>query len=237
MKKDNLLFAPYYGEKRLNCKQMLVLGNDDWQIDQLQLFVSNIDALDRQGEWQSLDMANNDYQTKNVALLGGECHSAREKKNNWQVVFADSVVLSHYQRIRFTLGVPFELNHLNPLTQESPLNMPSMFWVWRTGHKFLRLEMSSTNDAWVFHLGSTGCKAISPVRPPTSPCLNPNQVVIDLPMPSDNAVILDLKALLSGITLSEQTSCQSDPDNLHCQSLFERIGVNGEQQVFGVKSE
>ena len=43
--------------------------------------------------------------------------------------------------LSFNIGVPFAINHQNPLLQESPLNDSSMFWAWRNGYKFVRWDM------------------------------------------------------------------------------------------------
>ena len=36
--------------------------------------------------------------------------------------------------------MPWQLNHQNPLTASSPLNISEMFWSWQLGHKFLRFD-------------------------------------------------------------------------------------------------
>ena len=111
-----------------------------------------------------------------------------------------------------------------------------MFWVWRSGHKFLRLEIASDNDNWIFHLGSTGCQSVSPVRAPDGPCMNPNQVQIETKLTPSSTVVFDLSALLNGLSLTQETSCQSEPNNEHCQLLFQRIGITGDQRVFGINN-
>ena len=111
-----------------------------------------------------------------------------------------------------------------------------MFWVWRSGHKFLRLEIASDNDNWIFHLGSTGCQSVSPVRAPDEPCMNPNQVQIETKLTPSSTVVFDLSALLNGLSLTQETSCQSEPINEHCQLLFQRIGITGDQRVFGINN-
>jgi uncharacterized repeat protein (TIGR04052 family) len=135
------------------------------------------------------------------------------------------------KKIRFNLGVPFALNHLNPITQNSPLNMPSMFWVWQTGHKFLRLELASNDDQWQFHLGSTGCSAPSVMRAPKTPCRYPNVATFELDLtpstkPKHYQLSLDLSALIGNVKLSQENSCQSSRTDESCQQLFSQLGLN-----------
>ena len=47
-----------------------------------------------------------------------------------------------YSGIRLTVGVPFELNHANPLAAAAPLDRGEMFWSWQSGHKFLRADLA-----------------------------------------------------------------------------------------------
>ena len=52
-----------------------------------------------------------------------------------------------YSGVRFTMGVPFELNHGDPTVAPSPLNITAMFWNWQGGYKFLKADMNSTGLA------------------------------------------------------------------------------------------
>ena len=154
-----------------------------------------------------------------------------------------SIDLSKIKEIKFTLGIPFELNHLNPLTQTSPLNVPTMFWVWQTGHKFLRFEMLSEDDSWLFHLGSTGCSAPSPMRPPSIECRHENRYEITLPLQNASSVLLtnnnmelisvlklDLAALLKNISTGKENNCQSSPSEISCQKLFKNLAYRSDKK-------
>jgi uncharacterized repeat protein (TIGR04052 family) len=187
-------------------------------------------------------MTGSNYQHSNVALIGENCADVKAQAN-WQIKLAQKPLIKDITRLRFTLGVPFALNHLNPLTQPSPLNDSSMFWVWQTGHKFLRLELATAtaNDNWLFHLGSTGCSAPSVMRAPKQPCAQPNQVVVELPFPKQsdpqiNNIHFDLNKLLQGVNVTMNSSCQSAPDDKNCIKPLNNIGVTGQQKVFSLNA-
>ncbi len=123
------------------------------------------------------------------------------------------------------LGVPFELNHNNPVTQPSPLNVGSMFWTWRLGYKFLRLD----HRDWAFHLGSGGCKSPSSVRAPSSPCQRPNLPEVRIPLGESTNVrlLVDLDDYLDGLPVGDAGSCM---DGLYqspfCRQLTSRLGLS-----------
>ena len=177
---------------------------------------------------------NTAFQANNTVLLGTNCRDTQHKNgarntDNWAVDFQTTVLMNNASRIRFTLGVPFEVNHLNPIHQPSPLNLSSMFWVWQTGHKFMRIELATNNEQWLFHLGSTGCQSTSVMRPPKQQCRYPNRFTFDLPITEQNDgdlwLNMDLAALLSNVDLSALSSCQSEHDNISCQQLLTNLSV------------
>lgn len=212
----------------LNCQRIFSHNNQKWSYQQLQFFLSHIKVKNQLGEWFALPLIETSHQSNNVALVGESCDENQQVQNaNWQLNFDSTADLSVMTAIKFTLGVPFALNHLNPLTQKSPLNDSSMFWVWQMGHKFLRLEIANENDNWLFHLGSTGCKAASAMRAPEDECLYPNRISVELPInKKDRGIIaFDLAALLVGLTATDENSCQSANENPNCQLLFKNLGL------------
>lgn len=228
-----LTFQPVYKQVALNCasnfsgnnEQLLGVASKNWQYQQLQFFIHDVEVNTKKNGWQPWSMTTNIHQAENVALLGEVCNE--EGEDYWQLELTPLNEASAITDIRFTLGVPFALNHLNPLTQPSPLNEASMFWGWQGGHKFMRAELASPDDDWLFHLGSTGCKALSPVRSPKSECLYPNRVVVSLPFTSLITTIeFDLSVLINDITLTRANSCQSSVDEESCKVLFKNLGIN-----------
>jgi len=230
-----IAFTPMYENTALNCQTDFLhvdteyaneTDDKSWQYQQLQFFIHSVEVKTSQNDWQPWLMKTNSYQSANVALLGEICNELK-KQSNWELELIPLAESENITDIRFTLGVPFSLNHLNPLTQASPLNVSSMFWGWRGGHKFMRIELASKNDDWLFHLGSTGCKALSPVRAPKAECLQPNRIIVSLPFTNENSNIdINLAVLFNELELTRKNSCQSSPDKESCKVLFENIGLH-----------
>lgn len=227
---NRLLISPVVGSQSFDCNKTFQLQNNEWSITQWQFFVSNIELQDGKGQWHSYPLATNAEQHSGVALIGRNCRTSTT--GNWQITFADDVLLSDFTKVRFSLGVPFNINHLNPIMQESPLNLPTMFWVWQTGHKFVRIEMQSQKENWIFHLGATGCQSPSVMRAPAAACRYTNLFTVESPLSDSTAIIFDLSALLKSVSVSNQTSCQSEQDNSSCQLLMRNIQVNSSPSVF-----
>lgn len=231
---QKVLFKPVYENMRLNCESSFNTKNEQqikngelkkWQYQQLQFYIHGVEVNTRINGWQPWGMTSNSNQASNVALLGETCNENKEE-SNWQLELVPLDFSADITDIRFSIGVPFELNHLNPLTQPSPINDSSMFWGWRGGHKFMRIELGAQDDDWLFHLGSTGCKALSPVRAPKNECLHPNRVIVSLPFTErTSAIKFDLAVLLNHIVLTRDNSCQSAVDEESCKVLFKNLDM------------
>ena len=120
-----LTFKPLFDGKAITCQTAI---DNDWQVSQLYLFLSQFQWQDNQGQWHELPLKTNPYQHSGVALLGMDCPGAEQA--NWQLQL-NEVAANDIRALRAEIGVPFALNHQNPLTQPSPLNVPNMFWVWQ----------------------------------------------------------------------------------------------------------
>lgn len=234
---SELTFQLQFQQKTLTCqnsflaKSLTSAESAPWFYQQALFFVSNLEQQTSSGEWLPIELASNSYQSDGVVLIGDVCG---DDIKNWQAKFSKPSLTGN-SKIRFTIGVPFELNHQNPLTQASPLNLSSMFWVWQTGHKFVRIELyqqtDDIEDSWLFHLGSTGCSAVSPVRSPSKACRYPNRVDVEIDFPSNGKITIDLAQLLKQVKLGSDNSCQSSQENPSCKQLFSNL-FSSEQQVF-----
>lgn len=160
---------------------------------------------------KNLAIESGQFSNFSVALIGADCNN-----NSWQVTLADKVITG--QTLNFDIGVPFELNHANPLTAPTPLNISEMFWSWQLGHKFLRFD----TDKYSFHLGSTGCKSPSRLRPAKTECQFPNRFTFSITnFNLDKPIVFDLDALL--INADTTKSCMSEQQNSNCQVLFSQL--------------
>ncbi len=224
-KTESLQVQPLFQEKRFNCQSVIKQNAKTWHLSQVYLFASEIEYQNNQGNWQTLPLADNKYQSQQIVLLGVDCqHNA---KGQWQLRLTDQVKREQIKALRFQVGIPFTLNHLNPLQQNSPLNIPNMFWVWQTGHKFVRMEMTSAaSDHWLFHLGSVGCSSVSALRSPKQPCLYPNTFKVTLAKLANNSFSLNLTSWFQGLTFDTATGCQSEITNPYCQLIFNNVGIN-----------
>lgn len=207
----------------------------------LRFYVSNVQLLTESGEAVALDLVQDDtWQVQNVALLDFEDATGACNGNpalNSQVI--GSVPEGTYTGVRFDLGVPQTLNHLDTTTAPSPLNVTPMWWNWRGGYKFLRVDLiapDSDNPGWPIHLGSTGCTGEVATLPPTEPCARPNVVTVQLDTfdPSENTIVADIAALLGASDVSQSLElappgCMSGPADPDCEDLF--------AQGFGLERE
>ena len=165
--------------------------------------------FDAAGPWQ-------DDATALVAFAGPENHTVTGR-----------AAKDEYDAVEFLLGVPFERNHGNPLAAAPPLNVPSMFWTWQSGYKFLRVDLG---NEWSFHLGSTGCMSASAVRPPAKACRQPNLARIRLPVEAayGGIVLVDLDALHGDVDTGEGNCMEAFADRPGCRRLLARLGLDAD---------
>jgi uncharacterized repeat protein (TIGR04052 family) len=135
-----------------------------------------------------------------------------------------------YSGLRFTLGVPFALNHADPAVAEPPLDQTVMHWHWNAGYKFLRAEIVQGTQKIALHLGSTGCEGhIGAI----TRCAEPNRPVMTIAAfdAAKDSVAIDLGALFKD---ARAGMCQSEPDNASCAPMLRHLGLaeGAAQDVF-----
>lgn len=208
------------------------IGCDDSSavnLTDLRFYVFDVQLVDEFGNTQQLELtADGLWQRGGLALIdlesgSGSCSNGTSETN---AVVRGKVPQGNYRGLEFTVGVPFEWNHGDPLTAESPLGDPDMHWHWRGGYKFLRAGMRSANDGFWIHLGSTGCQGT--IRNITG-CNAPNRVTVRLHeyVPGDT-VIADLAALVSQDDLDDGVpgDCSSGPAETPCADAFRALGLD-----------
>ena len=230
-----LSFQPAFGEQELKCDSEIQMSSRSWRIEQLALFMSNVEIQSDQNKtWQPVSLLPSPWQTKDVGLLWFDTQCASNSTSNAQLnLDLDAEQWQPIGSLRFELAVPFELNHLNPLTQPSPLNLPDMFWSWRMGYKFIRLDMTTTDEqapkAWSYHLGSVGCESASTLRPPQQTCAKPNRFTIEVPIDKNaRAFRIDLGQLLTGVDIGTLSGCMFHTD---AENSCEMLSRNLQQQA------
>ncbi len=233
-----LHFRGAVGEEDFACGQSypgLGVTSSSFLPSDFRLFIHGITLLAADGEEVPMELDQDGvWQVEDVALLDFEDGSS-SCSNGTSETHAEVTGVApsgEYQGVRFLLGVPFSLNHQDSATSPSPLNLSAMFWSWQGGHKFFRLEGTTTGqpEGWVFHLGSTGCS--------TDPdgnvidCTEPNraEIVLNGIDPLSDSIAVDLSGLLATSDLDANmadtmTGCMSDPADADCAPLFSSLGL------------
>jgi uncharacterized repeat protein (TIGR04052 family) len=220
--------------------------SSDSALTDLRFYVSNVQLVDSEGHSHDVRLATEmDWQNDAVAYIDledgqGACQNGTAEAFDHVLGVAGA---REYRGLRFTVGVPFRLNHANPLTAKPPLDDPDMHWHWRSGYKFLRAGVRTANDGFWIHTGSAGCAGT--VGNITG-CRFPNRIEVFLPgfKVGEDAVSIDLTALLTGVDLDDaiRSDCSSGPPETACVAPFAALGIDfvtgeqtGAQRVFSVR--
>jgi len=218
-------------------------------------YVSDIQLLSASGQAVPVRLEQDGiWQYENVALLDfedrtGPCLTGTPETRG---VVVGRIPKGQYRGLRFTLGVPFGLNHADATIAPSPLNLTSLFWSWQAGYKFVRIDLATFGRpqaivpgmaprfgdlegsqvlGFAIHLGSTMCAAEGATRPPSA-CRNPNRPTITLPDfdPDRDVVVADLRRLLDGVDVDTNqpgtpAGCMSTPTDADCNPLMRNLGL------------
>lgn len=204
------------------------------------LFVSGIELRQAEsGDWVPLAVDDSDWQHEDVALIDfedgtGACADSGTSETN--VTVTGTRPHGAVDGVRFQVGIPFALNHLDSATAPAPLNAPGMFWAWQGGYKFVRVDFAPVQGdvpRWNVHVGSTGCESSAPTEPPKSECAKPNLATIELDLDVDTDVIgIDLAALVDAADIESNVAksppgCMSSPtEAADCGEVFASLGLD-----------
>ena len=225
----------------------------DWNPSDFRFYVHDVRLVSSTGVEVPVTLDEDSvWQHEGVGLLDfengtGGCAAGTSPTNDH---LTGRVPVGTYTGLRFRVGVPFAMNHVDSSVAPSPLNIGGMFWSWATGYKFVKIDGRSTGvpTGYNVHVGSTGCTASASGQIMT-PCTNPNIASVDLPAfdPERQAVVADLAALLAGSNLDANTmgtapGCMSAPMDPECTAIFSRMGLTydgvaptGAQSFFTVR--
>jgi uncharacterized repeat protein (TIGR04052 family) len=212
----------------------------EFQVSDFRFFVHDVALLAADGTEFAVSLETSEFQNEGVVLLDFEdasssCTEAGSVETNTSVtgMVPDGVELVG---LRFSLGVPYELNHRYPTDQTAPLNEESMFWTWLGGYKFVRIDgqgvSGDTLNPFFIHLGSTGCPGESQTEPPTGPCTYPNVVTVEFDSfdPATQTIVADLGRLLEDSDVMAATAetapgCMSSPMDPECTAILDAFGI------------
>ncbi|MEC4589648.1 MbnP family copper-binding protein [Nitrospirillum amazonense] len=201
-------------------------------------YVSEVALVDDTGKEVPVTLdQGTPWQHEDVALVDLRQGSGPCAGPGPRVEVTGRVPEGHYKGVRFTLGVPFALNHVDATVAPAPLNVSAMFWTWQYGYKFLKVDLTATTLAgrknfFALHLGSTGCNSGGPGQPPIS-CANPNRPRIDLAGfdPDTDRIVADPAALLTDSDVTEPAGhdmaagCMSAPSDPKCLPVLPKLGL------------
>lgn len=259
-------FAPKVGNSPFSCATNYKLGKSATPVtlSDFRFYVSNVALIDASGKTVPLNLTqDNKWQYQNVALIDFEDKTGACTNGTTEVrdKVVGTVPKGNYKGLQFTLGVPSNLNHEDSTLAPSPLNLTSLWWNWRFGYKFARIDFrnqvtaqnpqsqqkhkDSHGNAGKFqgfpiHLGSTGCQAETSSQKPQTECSNPNRPTITFTNfnSAKNIVIADIGKLVKDTNLTHNqtdtpTGCMSSPDDNDCRSVMANFGIpfGGETKV------
>ncbi len=248
-------FAAINGAKPVTCgKSITGLGTTDRsaQLNDLRFYVSGVQLLRKGGGAVSVKLPTGSkwsYSKGNVAVTlidlengTGNCAAEGTRATNTKV--RGTVPKGKYVGVRYSVGVPELLNHTDPTTVPSPLNLTAMGWNWQFGHKFMKIELSQDggtpwgSEIYYLHVGSTDCVG-DPAAGDKAVCGLPNRNKVTLKKfnPAKQRVAIDFKNLFGGVNVAADDlggmdgmemsmgGCMSAVDSPDCGPLFSALGM------------
>lgn len=232
-----LSFAAKVGADDLVCGENTTLvgtansGNGSLPtVKDFRLYISSLQVATDSGEFVDVALDQTDWQYQNVALIDFEDGSSTCSSGTTAMHknISGTVPAGQYSRVRFTIGVPQELNHLDRTSAASPLNIDGMTWSWAGGYKHARMDV----NGWNIHLGTTGCTLDA--NNENLDCSNdrPNRPTytfnaVDL---KNSVITLDYAALVSTSDITANAGgavgCMSAETDPECAPLFSKLGLD-----------
>lgn len=143
-------FSAMVGEKPFNCGESYSnLGTPAATVTptDFRFYVSDVALIDASGKAVPLTLKQDGkWQHQNVALLDFENKSGACANGTVEIRdrLIGTIPKGNYKGLQFTIGVPSNLNHQDASLAPSPLNLTSLWWNWRGGYKFLRIDMKNS---------------------------------------------------------------------------------------------
>jgi uncharacterized repeat protein (TIGR04052 family) len=210
--------------------------------EDLRFYVSDVRLVGPGGAETPLALDDDHaWQSQGVALLSW-CADGRADLHD---TIAGTAPAGDYRGVRFSIGVPDRLNHADATIAQAPLNVTGMFWSWRDGYKFLRLEMRTFGppgtrpSTWLVHLGSTACADDNG----TTRCARANRPAVALTNFDwrRNVIAMDVHELLASTdVLARGSGCMMDSREA-CAGVLSALGLREDgsgasaQTVFRVR--
>lgn len=241
-------FSAMLGDEPAACDTTFTVGSSQTEVamEDFRFYVSDIVLLDEQGMEYPVTLNENDFQQGTVALLdfqnkADKC-SGDEKATNDSVEGTVGISLDLVRSIKFTIGLPADINHADPSTATTPLNIGSMQWNWKAGYKFAKIDLApvgglstpnaetATASSFLFHLGSGDCDGDPAVGEDVS-CDRGNRPVVSLEdfNPATKKVVLNFGAALENVAVDTDAGgapgCMSGKTDPECSEIIPAFGL------------
>lgn len=229
-----LLLASALGVSLVACTprdspvQLRFILDDATVVHGLELYVHDVRLIAESGDTYPLDLElRPPWQSERVALLD----LAQGRRD----ILEGRAPPGRYTGVQFSVGVPFDLNHANPLQASAPLDRADMFWSWQSGYKFLRLDLEAGEHEAAFHLGSTGCSSASALRPPEQACAQPNVMHVELRGfdPTTQPIRVRVAEIAAALARGGSRACTGDYDQPGCAAALATTGLDAQQGMCG----
>jgi len=221
----SIAFVASLGAESLQCD----VDADGLQLTDLRFYIHAATLHRKDGRRVAIELAQNGrWQNDQLTLIdledaSGECQNGTVDSN---AMLLGTVPADDYRGLSFSVGVPFDVNHADPLAAKPPLDDTTMHWHWRSGYKFLRLGFAESKQSFWIHLGSAGCQG---TVQDISGCRFENRfdVVIDDFEPGDT-VQVDFTAIVAAVKKQSamSASCASGPGEESCREAFTVFGID-----------
>ncbi len=213
------------------------------------LYVHDVALVTRGGEAVPLELEEDGvWQRDGLALLdfedgSGVCDTGSPETN--VAVRGKVPARDDYAGLRFRLGVPQAMNHLDAATAPPPLNVPGLWWSWKGGYKFVRLDFATESGApYYFHMGATTCEGEVGAG---FACAYGNLADVELEafVPGASRVVLDVADFYADSNLSSQPDMETDfvagcmafAGDPECPAVFDKLGLSFEGTAPGPRPQ
>jgi uncharacterized repeat protein (TIGR04052 family) len=225
-------FSLRNGDAPLSCSE--IAGGV--QLTDLRLYLYDLQLIDGAGRptpfvltpdevWQDDRVALLDFEDGQGACINGSAEQNRSVRG--------AASGGPFRGVAFTVGVPPDLNHRDPMTARAPLNYTAMHWHWLSGYKFMRVGVRSDSDRYWLHLGSSHCDGNVGAA---IECRASNRISVQLADfdPARDRIVIDIAPLIAAGNLDDGmgSDCSSGPDEPACSGAFAALGL-----PFGANTE
>lgn len=204
------------------------------------LYVHDVGLVDTEGTTWPVALDPGAFQGNGVALVdfSNGANPCTDPTDATHTTVTGIIGDRDYVGLRFKVGVPFELNHVDIATATAPLDDTTLYVGEQEGYIFLRMDMSPVGaQPFPVQIHSSGCTLGAGAM--VESCSSPNVLQIGLEGfdPAVHKVVVDGQALLSTAEITRNTGgtpagCTSVPSDPDCSPIFVQYGLGALPQQF-----